>query len=246
MKFHFARKLIAVTALWGILGMSLAWGRSQKPPESRLPQRCSDCCPPTGCGGGQYFQRAVGYHSNLNTQQFHGTNVTSAQIAIAAGDLQLAKTELDQDGGMVQFTNVILQYASVFEAANPNFSYYFPEMVKLGYIGTEADLLKFATTTTQAQRIAFVNQVRQGGMDSIFVTLIAYENALAKGQDRYYHSPDGGQQCQTAAMTAAWFGVAAGAATLLAAGGVAPAVGIAAVFGFVSVVFTMDYVMMGC
>jgi hypothetical protein len=245
MNFHFARKLIAMTALWGILGMSLAWGRSQ-PPESRPPTRCQYCCPPTGCNTGQYFQRAVSYHSQLNTQQLHGTNVTSEQIALAAGDLQLAKQELDQDGGMVQFTNVILQYASVFEAANPNFTYYFPEMVKLGYIGTEADLLKFATTTTQAQRIAFVNQVRKGGMDSIFVTLIAYENALAKGQDRYYHSPDGGQQCQTAAETAAWFGVAAAGAALLAAGGVVPAAGAAAVFGFVSAVFTMDYVMMGC
>jgi hypothetical protein len=230
----FCSRLVALIAMWGILGLS-----SVAEASTRRPVRCEVCCPPTGCINGQYFVKAVDYHSQLNTQQFHGTNVTAAQIALAAGDLQLAKDELDQDGGMAQFTAVILDYASVFEAANPNFSDYFPEMVKLGYIGTEADLLQFAQTTTQQQRIAFVNQVRSGGMDSIFETLIGYENAIAKGQD-------GGPQCATAAQTAAWFGVAAAGAALLAAGGVAPAIGIAAVLGFVSAVFTMDYVMMGC
>lgn len=243
MKFHwFSTHLVVLAALLGLLNAPL-YGAT------RHPWRCEVCCPPTGCYGGNYFHQAVNYHSQLNTQQFHGTNVTGAQIALAAGDLQLAKTELDQDGGMAQFTAVILDYASVFESANPNFSYYFPEMVKLGYIGTEADLLKFATTTTQQQRIAFVNQVKTGGMDSIFATLIAYEEALAKGQGGFrdgHWAPDGGEQCQTAAATAAWFGVAAAGAALLAAGGVAPAVGVAAVFGFVSAVFTVDYVMMGC
>jgi hypothetical protein len=234
MKFHwFSTHLVVLAALLGLLNAPL-YGAT------RHPQRCEICCPPTGCINGQYFQHAVSYHSQLNTQQIvHNTNITDAQAALAAGDLRLAKQELDQDGGMAQFTAVILDYASVFEAANPNFNYYYPEMVKLGYVGTEADLLLFAKTTTQQQRIDFVNQVRSGGMDSIFETLIGFEEAIAEGQD-------GGPQCATASQTAAWFGVAAAGAALLAAGGVAPAVGVAAVFGFVSAVFTLDYVMMGC
>ena len=230
----FFSNLIVLIMLCGLIGATNAMAATHKP------VRCEICCPPTGCVNGQYFVKAVAYHSGLNAQQVQqGINVTSAQIALAAGDLQLAKDELDRDGGMAQFTAVILDYASVFEAANPNFNYYFPEMVKLGYIGTEAALLQFAKTTTQQQRIAFVNQVRSGGMDSIFETLIGYENEIAKGED-------GGPQCATAEQTAAWFGVAAAGAALLAAGGVAPAVGVAAVFGFVSAVFTLDYVMMGC
>jgi len=230
----FFSNLIVLIMLCGLIGATNAMAATHKP------VRCEVCCPPTGCINGQYFVKAVAYHSALNAQQVQqNINVTSAQIALAAGDLQLAKDELDQDGGMAQFTAVIIDYASVFESANPNFSYYYPEMVKLGYVGTETALLQFAQTTTQQQRIAFVEQVQKGGMDSIFETLIGYENEIAKGED-------GGPQCATAAQTAAWFGVAAAGAALLAAGGVAPAVGIAAVFGFVSAVFTMDYVMMGC
>jgi hypothetical protein len=122
-------------------------------------------------------------------------------------------------------------------------------MVKLGYLGTEADLLKLATTTTQQQRIDFIEMVQKGGMDAIYTLLIQEEQALAKGQGGFYNGhwiPDGGEQCQTAAATAAFFGMVAAGAAVVAAGGVVPAVGIAAVAGFVSAVFTLDYVMMGC
>ena len=229
----FFTNLIVLITLCGLIGATNAMAAVHKP------QRCEVCCPPTGCINGQYFTQAVNFHVGLTNQQLHGTPITSTQVNDAATDLSLAKTQMDQNGMMAEFTALVLDYASVFEAANPNFSEYYPQMVKLGYQGTEADLLLFAETTTQQERIDFVNQVRSGGMDSIFETLIGYEEAIAKGQD-------GGPPCATAEQTAAWFGVAAAGAALLAAGGVAPAVGVAAVFGFVSAVFTLDYVMMGC
>jgi len=240
MKLHwFTTHVIVLVMLCGLIGATNAMAAVHKP------VRCEVCCPPTGCVNGQYFTQAVNFHVGLTNQQLHGTPITSTQVNDAATDLSLAKTQMDQNGMMAEFTALVLDYASVFEAANPNFSEYYPQMVKLGYQGTEADLLLFAETTTQQERIDFVNQVRSGGMDSIFDILIGYEKTIAEHQPGHYN-PDGGPECATAAQTAAWFGVAAAGAALLAAGGVAPAVGVAAVFGFVSAVFTLDYVMMGC
>jgi hypothetical protein len=238
----FSSNLIVLTALCGMLSTP-SFAAVKKP------WRCEVCCPPTGCNYGYYFQESVNYHVGMTTQQVHGTPITGTQIQSAATLLIEAKAQMDQNGQMALFTKSILAYASVWESSNPNFSYYYPLMVKLGYLGTEADLLKLATTTTQQQRIDFIEMVQKGGMDAIYTLLIQEEQALAKGQGGFYNGhwiPDGGEQCQTAAATAAFFGMVAAGAAVVAAGGVVPAVGIAAVAGFVSAVFTLDYVMMGC
>jgi hypothetical protein len=75
MNFHFARKLVALTALWGVLSMSLAWGRT-KPPV-----RCEVCCPPTGCiGFNQYFQSSMYAHVTPTNQMYTAKTVTEAQL----------------------------------------------------------------------------------------------------------------------------------------------------------------------
>jgi hypothetical protein len=78
MNFHFARKLIALTALWGLLSMSLCWGRT------KAPQRCEICCPPSGCGGfNYYFQTSMYAHVTPTNQMYTQKKVTESQLLAA-------------------------------------------------------------------------------------------------------------------------------------------------------------------
>jgi hypothetical protein len=223
MNFHFARKLIALFALWGVLGMLLCWGQTK---------------PPNGIGPHEEY--AVTYHRALTNQLLGGTQLERTELLASARAIELARDEMQGNGQLAMWTSLVLQYAAVFESAHPNFSQYFPKLQADGYAGAEAILLSLAETTTQAERIAFVNTVENGGMFAALNQVITQINAIANSLPSHYGPVI--PPCRLLGGTAAWMGMVAAGSALAGP----EAWGITAVFGFVSATFTLSYFMYGC
>jgi len=113
--FHFARKLVALIALYGVLGLSVVQpAAARKPPQ---PQ-----CPPT-CGHGQYgwdqymITSAVN-HVTINNTVYRRTNPTTNQITAAAEAMEAWAQARINDGTMPIVQTKFLNMLQAFYA-NP-------------------------------------------------------------------------------------------------------------------------------
>jgi hypothetical protein len=194
-------------------------------------------------GIGPHEEYAVTYHRELTNQLLGGVQLERAELLASARAIELARDEMQGNGQLAVWTDLVLQYAAVFEASKPNFAQYFPKLQADGYAGAEAVLLSLAETTTQAERIAFVDMVENGGgMWAALNEVITQINAIANGLPaRRGHGPVI-PPCRLLGGTAAWMGMVAAGSALAGP----EAWGITAVFGFVSATFTLSYFMYGC
>jgi hypothetical protein len=198
--------------------------------------------PPNGIGPHEEY--AYTYHKQLTNQVLGGIQLERAELLASARAVELARDEMQGNGNMTMWTNLVIQYKDVFETENPDWTKYFPSLQEDGYEGTEPELLTLAQTTTYAERVAFVNMVDGGGgMYQAFNNLITQINAIANALPvrRDEHHPVI-PPCRLLGGTAAWMGMVAAGSALAGP----EAWGITAVFGFVSATFGLSYFMYGC
>jgi hypothetical protein len=182
MNFHFARKLTALFALWGVLGMSLAWGQTEFH-HTRPPVRQPPICPPD-CGGGEQYivtQKTNTVAANAGYQN----QATKAQLLAVAAELMAYANQQQTAGNMATVQALFLQYLDYQEQLDASKPYAVAQT-----FGATDPLSAMQTTWTHIQNgskyatniKAAVAYIQSYGMYAFFQqlanTITTYANTL--------------------------------------------------------------------
>lgn len=175
------RKLFAVAALFGVLGMSNLWAVGM-PSDHKTPNKCGPDCGGGG-GGGQYFKAAVQLHVvNDNQLAVYGQPLTQNQWTSQATAMQNALQEGENNGMWQRLDQFIKDNQGLFEAQNPDYSKLYPALQAAGFQGSDEQLIVWLDKETQQQRIAWVNTVLKIGFEGVLTQVIALDNKIGNGR----------------------------------------------------------------